>query len=101
MCRPRRLLLLLASLCCCFLPGAVAAAVLDCPATRVKIEDTSSPTTVDLQPNSSYELGPGVFVLNGTVEALRRLCAVVRCTVPHRSTAYVCWKNAYADTPPP
>lgn len=42
--------------------------MLDCPTDRIKIEDTSTPTIINMQLNSSYELGPGVFVLNSTVE---------------------------------
>jgi hypothetical protein len=70
----RCLLLFLGILCCCFSPraaAAAAAAVLDCPATRIKFEDLSSPTVIDFQRNSSYELGPGVFVLNNAVAVQR------------------------------
>jgi hypothetical protein len=66
------LLPLLASLACCPTAAAAAeaAAALSCPANVITVDGASTATVISLQPNSSYELGAGVFILNSTVEVL-------------------------------
>ncbi|KAF6260584.1 hypothetical protein COO60DRAFT_885635 [Scenedesmus sp. NREL 46B-D3] len=55
--------LLLGGLCCC-----VTAAAIDCPSDVIRLACTKVPTSITLQVGKSYELGPGVFLLNETVE---------------------------------
>jgi hypothetical protein len=56
--------MMLVSLCSCF----TATAALECPPDIVNLESSSTPTTITLVTGKSYILGPGVFVLNNTVE---------------------------------
>jgi hypothetical protein len=55
------LLPLLVSLSCC--PTAAAATVLSCPTNVITLDGAPTPTPINLQPNSSYELGAGTFIL--------------------------------------
>jgi hypothetical protein len=73
------LLPLIASLACCPTATAAAAAEADaaaagavsnCPTSVITVDGASTPTLISLQPNSSYELGPGVFIFNSTVQVL-------------------------------